>query len=142
MRVYYSPFSELAELQRRITRVFDDARAQRERLAERERLVPPVDVVLTSEGYEARVDLPGVKPEEIKVVVEEGYLVVRGTKQAPEAEGRVARRERQFGEFARSVPLPSDADPSQASAKLENGVLTVKIGRRAPAKQVEVAVVG
>ncbi|MCX7598628.1 MAG: Hsp20/alpha crystallin family protein [Armatimonadetes bacterium] len=142
MLVPYSPLSELAELQRRIARVFDDARAQRERLAERERLVPPVDLVLTGEGYEARVDLPGVKPEDIKVVVEEGYLVIRGNKPAADAEGRVARRERQFGEFARSVPLPSDADASQASAKLENGVLTVKIGRRAPAKQVEVAVVG
>ncbi len=142
MRVYYSPISEIMELQRRVGRVFDEARAQRDRLVGRERVVPPVDLVLTADGYVATFDLPGVEPAAVKVTVEEGVLSVRGTKTAPEAgEGtRDARRERQFGEFSRTVPLPSDADAAQTSAKLENGVLTVRIARRGPVTQIEVPV--
>jgi len=142
MRVYYSPISDIMELQRRVARVFDEARAQRDRLAGRDRVVPPVDLVLTGDGYVATFDLPGVEPAAVKVTVEEGVLSVRGEKVAPETpEGaREARRERQFGEFSRTVPLPSDADATQTSAKLENGVLTVRIGRRGPVTQIEVPV--
>jgi HSP20 family protein len=142
MRFHYSPIGELMELQRRVGRVFDEARAQRERLAERQRIVPPVDLVASAGEYVARFDVPGVEPGAVKVMVEEGVLTVRGTKAAPEGaeQARFARRERAFGDFSRSVPLPSDADTAQAAAKLESGVLTVRIGRRAATRQVEVAV--
>lgn len=141
MRVYYSPISELMELQRRVGRVFDDARAQRGKVAERSRMAPAADLVMAEGEYVARFDLPGVEAGDVKISAEEGLLTVRGTKQAPEVdEGKYARRERAFGEFSRSLALPSDADTSQASANLEDGVLTVKIARRAPVKHIEVPV--
>jgi HSP20 family protein len=140
MRARVGPLSEMIELQRRMGQVFEEARALQERVAEPRRRVPPADLSATADAYLIRMDLPGVAAEAVKVVAEEGLLVVRGAKVPGQPRGRKVRAERQYGEFMRSFYLPSDAGGGRITVRLAEGVLTVEIARRGPAGRREVPV--
>jgi HSP20 family protein len=94
---------------------------------------PPTDVLEDEEAYWIRFDLPGVKAEEITLEVAEGSVWLSGERAAIEGEERVLRSECRYGRFGASVPLPRDAAPEGITARLEAGVLTVKVPRRAGA---------
>lgn len=72
---------------------------------------PPVDVLETEDGLLVVVALPGVRPEEIGVVIGNGELMVRGTRRWPTRRRltRVHRIELPHGRFERRLPLPSGA---------------------------------
>ncbi len=130
MRLRRSPLAELVELQRQVSRVFEEVRAERARLSGPTRLAPAMDVLATEEAYLVRLSLPGVTAGDVRVMVDAGTLLVKGRKAEGPHQGRVLRRERQYGEFLRTLSLPSDADPSDASARLADGVLRLRIARR------------
>ena len=94
---------------------------------------PRVDIVEGENAYEVSLDLPGVPVEAVSVEWREGVLRVSGERMAGErAEGdRVHRRERSAGRFARAFALPDDADPDSIRASASQGVLTIRIGKRA-----------
>ncbi len=141
MRQFSTALSELLELQRRIDDLFAEARAQRERLAAPHRLVPRMDVSSDGKNYYFRLDLPGVDASQVRVVVDNGAVIVRGEKPDDAPDGaRVLRRERSFGDFVRSITLPSDANPGQVEAEMKDGVLTIKVARLAPQGPREVPV--
>ena len=103
---------------------------------------PPMDLQATADAYVVRLDLPGVRREDVEAVAEDGVLHVRGETGMP-AEMTQARRlrgERSLGRFARAVRLPSDAAMSEISATLADGVLTVRVGRRQAGGRIEIAI--
>jgi HSP20 family protein len=93
---------------------------------------PRFDFVETPQEYLLRGDLPGVPEEKLEVTVHEGVLVIKGnhTEEALAEDSKFIVRERQFGEFERRLNLPKDADPAKVEAKLENGVLAIKIAKK------------
>lgn len=93
---------------------------------------PPMDLRATDDGYVMALDVPGAKRESIEATAEDGIVRVRGEVALPEsvANMRRLRGERTLGQFARSIRLPSDADTTNPSARLEDGVLTINVGRR------------
>ena len=143
MRYDWNPRREIRELQAQVEEAFRVAQ-QRERFARPVgAITPPLDFTATREAFYVVMDLPGVTKEEVRVQVERGALVVSGKKYEPGmTEGRLVRRERQYGGFARTIPLPEEADLGDVVAKLRRGELEVRIGRKAEAgpRRVEVAV--
>lgn len=103
---------------------------------------PQVDVTETETHYEVKVDLPGLKPEEVKVELRNGDLWISGErKEEKEEEGKTFHRiERRHGEFRRVLPLPAEVAQEKIEARVENGVLSVTIPKTeaAPAKKIEV----
>lgn len=97
---------------------------------------PQVDVRETPDGYVITADMPGVKEDDIDVHVEEGRLTISGarheTKERDDETFHIA--ERHFGTFTRTFVLPREADLDKIEAKLERGVLTVTVPKRADAK--------
>ncbi len=85
-----------------------------------------VDVQDFSDRYELHAELPGVKKEDISLCYDKGYLTIQATNQAEEVlgEGRYLRRERRYGEFARSFYIDG-IDKEAIKADFENGVLSV-----------------
>lgn len=140
MRYQATPLADLVELQRRVSRLFEEARAERSRLQGPSRLIPPMDVIEAEDAYVIVLDLPGIDADAVRVLVENGMLIVRGTKAPSEEGGRLVRRERQYGDFLRMFALPSDADVAGASAHLEDGVLRIRLSRRALRSRYEVPV--
>ena len=95
-------------------------------------------------GFAIDLDLPGLSPETIDVLAEDGVLLVRASREARTlAEGeRQVIGERRFGKVERRFRLPKSADLSEIRAEYLNGVLSVQIAKVAPAqpRRVPVAV--
>ena len=94
--------------------------------------VPAVDIVEEKDRYVLRADVPGVKPEDIEVNMENGILSVSGERHresTEEAQG-MRRVERVSGKFYRRFTLPDTADAEDISAKSANGILEVVIPKQ------------
>ena len=105
---------------------------------------PRIDVVKKEGELVMRADLPGVKPDEIKVEVEDGVLTVSGEheERIEEKKEHYLRRERRFGSFSRSMALPEGVKADDVEATTVDGVLELKIPlptpKEKPAKTVKV----
>ncbi|MGH8902673.1 MAG: Hsp20/alpha crystallin family protein [Egibacteraceae bacterium] len=92
-------------------------------------MVPPVDAYRTETGLCVRMELPGMRLEDINVSVHDNQLVVSGERETEKKveEERWVRRERSYGRFQRGFMLPKGIDASQVTATFENGVLELDI---------------
>ena len=99
--------------------------------------LPKVDVLEKDNRLITRVDLPGVKKEDVSVEVRDGQLVLSGERKTEKEEKNknVYRSECQYGSFYRAVPLPDGVNPDDVKATFANGVLEVSVPLpAAPAK--------
>jgi HSP20 family protein len=99
-------------------------------VARREPLfAPSIDVSESENGYEVKVDLPGVKPADVHVEINEGQLTIRGhrAEEKKEENKNYHRVERFSGEFLRTVTLPDTVDRDRIDAHYEDGVLHVTL---------------
>jgi HSP20 family protein len=87
-------------------------------------------------------ELPGVKPEDVKLSLENNLLTIRGEKkqEAEERTERVHRYERSSGSFERAFVLPSTVDGEKISAEFTNGILTVVVPKIERARPREIPV--
>ena len=90
---------------------------------------PKVDVVTKDNKLVTRVDLPGMKKEDVHVEVEDGFLTLSGErkKETREEKDNFYREEREYGSFCRSVPLPKGVKADDVKATFANGVLEVTV---------------
>jgi HSP20 family protein len=90
---------------------------------------PPVDCVRSEDppALHVVVELAGVDPTSIKVVVADRVLVVAGERRRPPLSGRYRQLEIEYGAFQRRIQLDEPVDPAAASARYEQGMLTVEL---------------
>lgn len=90
---------------------------------------PKVDVFEKDNRFVTRVDLPGVKKEDVTVEVINGHLALSGTRahEKEEKKDNVYRTEREYGEFYRAVPLPEGVTFENIKATFADGVLEVTV---------------
>lgn len=90
---------------------------------------PAIDVSKDDGHLVVRADVPGMKPEEIKVEVEDDVLTISGEHEETkeEKDKEYLRRERRYGSFRRSISLPREIDPEQIEARSNDGVLELRI---------------
>lgn len=98
--------------------------------------VPAVDIVEEKDRFVLRADVPGVKPEDIEVNMENGMLTVSGQRNEESGEDHEGMRrvERISGCFFRRFSLPDTANADAISATSKNGILEVVIPKQ-PAVQ-------
>ena len=103
--------------------------------------VPAFEVKETNEAFVVKADVPGVAESDLDIAVHNNVLTVSGTRHAEQRkEGdSFALYERQYGSFSRSFSLPDAADGERVEAKLDSGVLTLTIFKRAEAKPRKIA---
>ena len=142
----WSPFSGLSTLRDEMNRLFDlttPGFGSRE-----DRLLgvwsPPLDIFQDKDHVFAKVELPGMKKEDIQISLHENTVTISGErKQEQEVrEGDGYRSERFFGRFHRSVTLPVPVEPNNVTAQYKDGTLTVTMAKaeEAKPKQIEVKV--
>ncbi len=106
--------------------------------------LPKTDVLEKPDRFEITIDLPGMKKEDIRIVIEEGILTVSGErkKEGKAETDRYSRTERSGGSFKRSFRLPENVESDTVEAAYESGVLilTVKKVEETPPRQIEVKV--
>ena len=118
------PFAELGELRSRVDRMFDELTDGRERA-----WTPAIDVVRENGNLVVRADIPGIKPEEVKIEVEDDILTVSGEHEEhkEEKDKHYVRRERRYGSFSRSMTLPPGVEAKNIKAKTHDGIVEVTI---------------
>lgn len=104
--------------------------------------VPPVDIFEEKEAIRITAEVPGVRPEDVKISLEGNVLTVHGQKRqlAEEHTERVHRYERTYGEFERTFNLPSSVDANKISASYEHGILTITLPKAEQARPREIQV--
>lgn len=105
---------------------------------------PAVDIQEEKDRYVIQADVPGVKPEDIEVQMENGILTIKGERSAEDIqEGEGYKRvERIRGSFHRRFTLPETADPENITATSRNGVLEVVIPKQEKVQPRRITVQG
>jgi HSP20 family protein len=137
----WDPFTELSRLQDEMFRAFgqeDRNGAQSQALAFR----PAVDIVEGKDAIWLKAELPGVKNEDVHIEIEKNVLTLRGERknETKVEKDNFFRYERRFGQFARSFVLPENVDGNAIDAEMKDGVLTVKLPKKAAEQPRKIAV--
>ena len=90
---------------------------------------PELDLYETETAFILEADLPGVNEQDVSVVVENGELVLRGTRSTTRTttQGTFHYNERRSGSFARRLRLPTSVDQEHIRAEFAHGVLRVTL---------------
>ena len=138
----WDPFSDMRRMQEAMDRMWRGAYPTAEE-PDMERWSMPLDVCEEGDNILVEASLPGVKPEDIDITIEDNILTIKGaTKTESERNGgEYLVRERRFGAFHRSLRLPNTVDTDRAAPSYEHGVLTITLPKAESkkAKQLKVA---
>jgi HSP20 family protein len=127
---------EPEDLSEEVARLFEDL--DRARPLDRRLLPgafsPTLDAVEASDAIEIVIDVPGVPPDDLRVLVRGNVVLIAGGKMPPDPSERSHASfhivERDFGRFARAVRLHGAFDAAAATATLGSGELRVRVPRR------------
>lgn len=103
---------------------------------------PKFDIKETEDGYEILADVPGMKPEDIEVTLQNGVLTIQGEKKHERENEKEKYHlvERSYGRFYRSFRVPEEINREKLGAEHKDGVLKITLPRAAEAKPKEIEV--
>ncbi len=131
----YEPWSLLNQLQRELARTYENklSGGAEPEVAATSEWTPAVDIKEEPDRYVLWADLPGVSPDAIDIMMENGILTLRGERRSELTEQRegLKRVERIHGSFYRRFSLPDTADAEGISARCNAGVLEISIPKKA-----------
>jgi len=139
--------SDLWNVQSGISRVFDNfvhGGVQDDGSFGLSKWNPAVDIVERENEFEVKVELPGVKKEDVNITLESSVLTIRGEKkqEKEEKQDNFHRVERSYGSFQRSFTLPATVKSDKIDASFRDGMLVITLPKaeEAKPKQIEVKV--
>ncbi len=142
-----SPLADLQVASSSLNRLFDEAfRGWPEAAGQiAGAWMPPVDVFENTSEVRIVAELPGIRPEDIRISVENNVLTLSGQKAMPamtesKDADRAHRAERLYGSFERRFTVPNTVDTDKIVAKAELGVLTLTLPKAERAKPRQIAV--
>ena len=141
---FRSPLSDVALLQNRLNSIFHDfghASGENESLTAGS-FVPAVVVYVDAQKVVLKLEVPGIKQDDLDIRVENQTLTVKGERkfEVEEKEENFHRIERRYGSFVRSFTLPQTVDADAVTATYDAGVLSISLGKKAEAKPKQVKI--
>lgn len=141
----WEPVTEIERITDRFDRFFDELWRDFERefaIAPRRRWLPAMDLSETDTDYWVRIELPGVKKEDVEITITQDILTIKGKRQREQKEEKEGyhRVERYYGEFQRSVRLPGGVDADKVEATYKDGVLEIRLPKREESKTKHIEV--
>ncbi|MGZ4830814.1 MAG: Hsp20/alpha crystallin family protein [Candidatus Angelobacter sp.] len=141
------PSFELTSLQDRVNQLFSQTFGGFEGLGFEQPLtsanfLPPVDIFEDEHNITLQAEIPGVKPEDLSITLENNVLVITGERKFKDEETKdnYHRIERRYGKFTRSFTLPASVDPQNVNATFENGVLDITLPKREAFKPKQITI--
>lgn len=147
----WNPIGDLIALQDRMNNLLKEALSAASVANDRSANAwsPPMDFFETEEAFHVVAELPGLKRNDIDIRIEDHQLIVTARNPAPakpnkDAKPSVYRRERSFGDCARTFALPSAVRTDAIQAEFRHGVLEVSLPKaaRSSARPVKVDIRG
>ena len=134
--VTYDPFRELRSLQDEVNRVFNAGFNRGDNEMMRGAWSPSVDIYENKDSIVLEAELPGMKPEDVNISIENNVLTVHGERkfEKKDEKDNFHRVERSYGSFTRSFTLPPTVSSENVDAVFENGILRLTMAKREEAK--------
>ncbi|MCX8048910.1 MAG: Hsp20/alpha crystallin family protein [Methylohalobius sp.] len=140
----YEPWSLLDRFEREMERSLESMRRLIRPEEETAAAVwaPSIDIKEEADRYVVQADLPGVKPEDIEVTLQNGVLTIKGERQteAKEEKENYRRIERFYGSFFRRFTLPETVEEEKIEANYDKGVLTISIPKKPEVQPKKISV--
>jgi len=136
------PFAEIERLRQRMDRLFDEWMPSTWKAGRTMGVFPLANLTEDRESYILRAEIPGVKAEDLDIQATANSVSISGERHIPQEEENVSyhRREREGGRFSRAVALSGEIDPDRVDAKLEHGVLTLRLPKTEASKAKQISV--
>ena len=134
--VTYDPFRELRSLQDEVNRVFNAGFNRGDNEMMRGAWSPSVDIFENKDSIVLEAELPGMKPEDVNISIENNVLTIHGERKFEKKDDKdnFHRVERSYGSFTRSFTLPPTVSSENVDAEFDNGVLRLTMAKREEAK--------
>ena len=143
--VKWDPFRNVAALQDRINRIFDESFSRTADLDDDISMSawkPSVDIYETDEAIILKAELPGIKKEDVSVEVKDNVLTLKGERAEEKEikEKNYYRKERAFGTFNRAFNLQHRIQPDKIKARFKDGILKIEIPKPVEEKPKQITV--
>ncbi len=133
----FSSMGDLFDLRKEIDTMFDNRffGGMLQRFSDQS-WAPVMDIVESEKDFTVKVELPGMKKEDIKINIENNILSIEGERKTEsEEKGKTFHRiERSYGQFYRAVSLPKHVDDAKIKAEFNDGLLTITLPKAETAK--------
>jgi HSP20 family protein len=96
--------------------------------------IPAADIEETDDAFIVEVELPGISKRDVDVALSGRRLTISGERKEKDRTGVLRRRVRNMGSFRYEVVLPTDVNEDSVDARLYDGVLIVRVAKRAADK--------
>ncbi|HVL32923.1 MAG TPA: Hsp20/alpha crystallin family protein [Actinomycetota bacterium] len=132
----WEPLRDLVSLQEDLSRLFGGSFGSGDMSVSRSSWTPYLDMFENGDAYVVKVDVPGVRPDDVDVTVDQNVLSIRGERRSTDEikDEAMHRIERRFGAFHRTISLPTTVDIDGIQASYLDGVLTITIPKAEQAK--------
>ncbi len=139
----FDPLGEMMSLREAMNSLLEDSFVSPRVVRGQQNLSMPLDVAETKDAYLVEAVLPGLKPEDLDITIQDNVLTITGEIRQEQRGGEKAnyhRVERRYGRVARSVSLPSQVDSDKVQATLSNGILRLEIPKAESVKPRKITV--
>lgn len=141
--IRWSPFGELVDWRHQVERLMDEVVSiPAIGVQEREGWSFAVDLSEQPSCFVVKASVPGIKPEDLDVTLEENVLTIRGRAQSDETagNGQYHWRRQSVGRYLRRLTLPAAVKAERAEAVYENGVLTLTLPKASETKVKRISI--
>lgn len=142
----YDPFRDLRTLQDEMNRLFSSTftRGGSDEQMFGGNWTPSVDIFENKDNIVLEAELPGLKPEDVNISIENNVLTISGERKFEKKDegDNFHRVERGYGSFTRSFTLPPTVSAENATAEFENGILHLTLAKREEAKPRRIEIKG
>ncbi len=141
----WDPFRDVLTLQNRLNSLFQEyprSGGENEAPLVAAGFAPPVDIYEDAQKVVLKLEIPGIRKEDLDIRVENHNLTVRGERrfESDEKEENFHRVERRYGSFYRAFSLPSSVDTAGIKAEYDAGILRLELNKREEAKPKQIQV--
>jgi len=139
----WDPFGEMLTLREAMNSLFEDSYVSPRNGGRGQTLGMPLDVAETKDAFIVEASLPGVKPENLDITLQDNILTITGETRQEESTGEKPnyhRVERRYGRFSRAVSLPTQVQTDNVQASLNNGILRLEIPKAEAVKPRKITV--
>jgi HSP20 family protein len=138
----WDPFRDALALQNRMNSLFQEINRGEGDALSTAAFVPPVDIYEDEHKIVLKLEVPGMKENDLDIQLENSVLTVKGDRkfEKEEKEENFHRIERRYGSFYRSFTIPNTVNPESVKAGYDAGVLRIELEKRAEAKPKQIKV--
>jgi HSP20 family protein len=139
----WDPYRDVLTLQNRLNSLFQDfSRNGENEPVTAVGFVPPVDIYEDEHKLVLKLEIPGMRQEDLDVRMENNTLAIKGERsfQSEGKEENFHRVERRYGSFYRAFTVPNTIDPESVKAEYDAGILRLELQKKAESKPKQIKV--